>query len=230
MNVMCGSQKARGFTLIELLVVIAIIGILAAMLFPAIQGAMLKSKGTKMGSDGKQIWYGLFSENTDRVALGEADLWPTNGCKYTTDAQFLGASGFFRDCMASNWLEGFSGTMFAAPGVPAATNVQSANCAWYLVLNAGTSLPDVPFLISRNVGDGTGAKIDNSGMDKTLKDFKGLVQTEQPFGDKLAVVVTCGGSVKVFTKKQLQSSGTWDEAKVQKLLNPTGADNKWLPN
>ncbi|NBN95449.1 MAG: prepilin-type N-terminal cleavage/methylation domain-containing protein, partial [Verrucomicrobia bacterium] len=38
------TRNRKGFTLIELLTVIAIIGILAAVLFPGVQGVMKKAK------------------------------------------------------------------------------------------------------------------------------------------------------------------------------------------
>lgn len=200
----------KGFTLIELLVVIAIIGILAALLFPAIQGALDKAKALKVSNNGKQIFMAVFDENVSRSALDLPPVWP--GSIGVTNAN---STEYFAMLIDDGILQGVDFSYFSAPGTGVASTTNSTEFtaednAWCVTDGIRDSWPaTVPFMFTKNVLlDGTAGTGGNISGEPTLD------PEAVPFGDKFAVVITKAGAARVIPGKQFN----------QNTFNPTDQD------
>jgi len=71
-------RKSGAFTLVELLVVIAIIGILIALLLPAIQSAREAARRSQCASNLKQIGVAMHSYELGRKRLPPGAVWSSN--------------------------------------------------------------------------------------------------------------------------------------------------------
>jgi prepilin-type N-terminal cleavage/methylation domain-containing protein len=143
--------RRGGFTLIELLVVIAIIAVLAAMLVPAVNGALKSSKVTGVINNGRQIFLAGFSKTMDGVVVQDPNgQWPAS-------AMYPTSTAYFTNLVVGGALP-VNYSFFSAPNVTPYNGTNSAvflgkNNAWYITadLSADAGSDNTPLLFTKNL-------------------------------------------------------------------------------
>jgi len=223
MSKMFRQLRYRAFTLVELLVVIAIIAILAALLFPAIQGALTKGKQIQTMSNGVNIYKSVFGAAVDAEVTGDTPPWPKYANTLDTSIPEFSSSTEYFAWLVTNDILKTDCAYFSAPGLtPSGAsansnittdvggNFTSNNNAWVVLadLNDAT-LDSTPFVFTKNLD---GIQNDLELNDNSIKPYQ--LTNAVPYGTKGLVVINKGGAGLVLKSRQLPAK-----------LNRNDADN-----
>ena len=113
----------RGFTLVELLVVIAIIGVLVALLLPAVQAAREASRRSSCANNLKQMGLSMLNFESAKRTLPGGSLEPFGKAYFSPQAQLL---PYAEGSNLQNLLDFTKGPLDAATNKAATQNIKIA--------------------------------------------------------------------------------------------------------